>query len=213
VAYRFLDPIERTSEVLFGLIMVLTFTGTISVAESGQGEIRAVLLGAIGCNLAWGIVDATMYLMATLAQRSRGLLMLDAIREARDPEAARHIIVEAIPEGLAKLLGRTEFEAMRTRINGLTDLPARARFERDDFVAAAGVFLIVFLSTFPVVIPFLVMSEAAPALRVSHTIAVSMLFVAGWRLGRHAGQPGWQIGAAMVVVGLLLAIVTIMLGG
>jgi VIT1/CCC1 family predicted Fe2+/Mn2+ transporter len=63
------------------------------------------------------------------------------------------------------------------------------------------------------VIPFLVMSEAAPALRVSHTIAVSMLFVAGWRLGRHAGQPGWQIGAAMVVVGLLLAIVTIMLGG
>src|SRR5262245_56123276 len=120
--------------------MVLTFTGTISVAESGRGEIRGVLLGAIGCNLAWGIVDAAMYLMATLAQRARGLLLLNAIRGARDPEAARRIIVEAMPEGLAKLLGRAEFEAMRTRINGLTDLPARARFERADFVAAAGVF-------------------------------------------------------------------------
>ena len=127
------------------------------------------------------------------------MLTLTAVREARDPEAARRIIVEAIPEGLAKLLGQTEFEAIRLRVNGLTDIPARARFEREDFVAAAGVFLIVFLSTFPVVIPFLVMSEVAPALRVSHTIAVSMLFVAGWSLGRHAGQPGWQIGAAMVI--------------
>ena len=48
---------------------------------------------------------------------------------------------------------------------------------------------------------------------MSHTIAVSMLFVAGWTLGRHAGQPGWQVGAAMVIVGLLLAVVTIILGG
>ena len=176
VAHRLLDPVERTSEVLFGLIMVLTFTGTISVAESGQGEIRGVLLGAVGCNLAWGIVDAAMYLMATLAQRARGLLTLTAVREARDPEAARRIIVEAIPEDLAKLLGRTEFEAIRLRVHGLTDIPARARFEREDFVAAAGVFLIVFLSTFPVVIPFLVMREVVPALRdVAHDRRVNAL--------------------------------------
>ena len=31
---RVLEPIERISEVLFGLIMVLTFTCTFSVAES-----------------------------------------------------------------------------------------------------------------------------------------------------------------------------------
>ena len=172
-----------------------------------------MLLAAIGCNLAWGIVDAAMYLMAVLTQRARGLLTLNTVRDVRDPEAAHRVIVEALPEGLAALLGQSEFESLRLKIKGLPEVPARARFERDDFIAAAGVFLIVFLSTFPVVIPFLVMQQAAPALRVSHAIAISMLFVAGWSLGRHAGQPGWQIGIAMVILGLVLAGVTIAFGG
>ena len=49
-----LDPIERLSEVLFGLIMVLSFTGSLSAATAGREEIRTMLFGAIGCNLAWG---------------------------------------------------------------------------------------------------------------------------------------------------------------
>ena len=65
---RVLDPIERACEILFGVIMVLTFTGSISVAEGGATETRTVLAAAIGCNLAWGIVDAAMYLMANFAE-------------------------------------------------------------------------------------------------------------------------------------------------
>ena len=38
-----LGPVERISEVLFGLIMVLTFTGVISVAAEGRSEIRDLL--------------------------------------------------------------------------------------------------------------------------------------------------------------------------
>jgi hypothetical protein len=38
-----LEPIDRTSEVLFGLIMVLTFTGSLSVAQARR---RAMLIGA-----------------------------------------------------------------------------------------------------------------------------------------------------------------------
>ena len=58
---RILSPIERVSEVLFGLIMVLTFTGSLSAAESGEAEVRAMLVGAIGCNLAWALIDVIMY--------------------------------------------------------------------------------------------------------------------------------------------------------
>jgi hypothetical protein len=36
--------------VLFGLIMVLTFTGTLSAASQGRTEVRTMLIGAIGCN-------------------------------------------------------------------------------------------------------------------------------------------------------------------
>ena len=53
---RVLTPNERISEVLFGLIMVLTFTGSLSVAEAGREDIRTMLIGALGCNLAWGLI-------------------------------------------------------------------------------------------------------------------------------------------------------------
>src|SRR5207249_4453585 len=68
---RVLDPIDRVSEVLFGLIMVLTFTGSLSVAEAGRESIRTMLIGALGCNLAWGIIDGVFYLMGCLAEKGR----------------------------------------------------------------------------------------------------------------------------------------------
>src|SRR3954468_22739451 len=82
VPRRVLDPLERTSEILFGIIMVLTFTGSIRVAEAGREDLRTVLAGAVGCNLAWGLVDAAMYLMAAFITRARLVAALDRIRGA-----------------------------------------------------------------------------------------------------------------------------------
>src|SRR4029453_13940157 len=67
---RVLGPVGRVSEVLFGLIMVLTFTGSLSIAEAGRDDIRAMLIGALGCNLAWGLIDGVLYLMGSLADRA-----------------------------------------------------------------------------------------------------------------------------------------------
>ena len=53
-----LEPMERISEILFGLIMVLTYTCSFSVAGAGREEVRTMLVGALGCNLAWGVIDA-----------------------------------------------------------------------------------------------------------------------------------------------------------
>ena len=86
---RALDPVDRVAEVLFGLIMVLTFTGSLSVVEAGRDDVRAMLVGALGCNLAWGVIDAILYLMGCLAERSRQLMTFRAVRTAASPERAR----------------------------------------------------------------------------------------------------------------------------
>jgi len=66
---RVLEPVERISEILFGLIMALTITGdAVSVATSDHFQIRTMLLAALACNLAWGIIDGGMYLMARLGR-------------------------------------------------------------------------------------------------------------------------------------------------
>jgi hypothetical protein len=71
---RVLEPVERLSEILFGLIMALTITGAVSVATADRLAIRTMLFAALGCNLAWGIIDAGMYLMARLGERGRNAL-------------------------------------------------------------------------------------------------------------------------------------------
>src|SRR5262245_54428804 len=163
---RWLDPIDRISEGLFGLIMVLTFTCAISAAESGREDVRVMLIGAIGCNLAWGIIDAVMYLMACLSERGQGVNTLRALRRATGPAEGRQIIADALPPVVASALGPDELERARQQLLALGE-PERARLGKDDWLGAIAVFLWVFLITFPVVVPFVFMSDAVRALRVS----------------------------------------------
>jgi hypothetical protein len=210
---RVLDPIDRVSEVLFGLIMVLTFTGSLSVAEAGREEVRTMLTGAIGCNLAWGIIDAVLYLMGILAERGRSLTTFNAVRAAGDPQQAQRLIAAALPPVLASVVQPAELTALQQRLSELPEPPQHARLRRDDWLGAIGVFLLVFLSTFPVVIPFLIMRDAKHALRVSNAIAIAMLFMTGYAYGRMTGRPPWVIGISMVLLGCVLVALTMALGG
>jgi len=209
---RILDPTDRVSEVLFGLIMVLTFTGAVSVATGGREEVRTLLVEALGCNLAWGIVDAGFYLMAVVGLRGHGLLVLRRIRRVGD-EKAHELIADALPPVLASVLEKRDLETLRQRLLTLPRMPARPRLSSQDLLGALGIFLLVFLSTFPVVIPFLFISEPRLALRASNAVALVMLFLCGYLLGRFSGLRAWLTGFVMIGLGLLFVALCIALGG
>ena len=210
---RVLEPIDRVSEVLFGLIMVLTFTGALSVAEAGREDVRTMLIGALGCNLAWGIIDGVLYLMGCLAEKGRGLLAFRAVRKTTDAKEAQRLMADALPSVVASVLEPVELESLYQRLKQLPEPPDHARLRKDDWLGAVGVFLLVFLCTFPVVIPFIFMSHAGSALRVSNVVAVAMLFLTGYAFGRMTGRHPWLLGISMVVLGLILVGLTIGLGG
>ena len=210
---RVLEPIDRVSEVLFGLIMVLTFTGSLSVAEAGREDVRSMLIGALGCNVAWGIIDAMLYLMGCLAEKGRNLMTYIAVRKATDPLRAQRLIADALPAVVASILEPAELETMRRRLVQLPGPPERAHLSKDEWLGSIGVFLIVFVSTFPVVLPFIFMRSVGPALRVSNAIAIVMLFLTGYAFGRMTGHHPWLVGIGMVVVGSILVTMTMALGG
>src|SRR5262245_23979148 len=110
---RVLEPMDRISEVLFGVIMALTFTCTLAVATADHLEVRTMLLGALGCNLAWGIIDAGVYLMTRFNERGRDIMRLRAARAAADPAVARAMIADALPPILAAALPADQLELMR----------------------------------------------------------------------------------------------------
>jgi len=208
----FLEPMDRISEVLFGVIMVLTFTGALSVATADRLEVREVLVGALGCNLAWGVIDAGLYLMGRLQERGRTIQTFRAVRDTTDEVAARRIVAETLPAVLVTALPPSQLEVMRQAVLNMPE-PPLPRLTMADIGGAVAVFLLVFLVTLPLVMPFLFIGEPRLALRVSNGVAVALLFLSGYAFGQRAGLHPWASGLAMVVVGILLVGFTIALGG
>jgi hypothetical protein len=208
-----LSPIDRVSELLFGLFMALTFVGAVSVADSGQQQIRSMFVAALGCNLAWGLVDAVMYLVRTVTDRGRSLTLIHAVRAAADAESARRLIQTSLSRIAAGLLAEEEIDAVRKRIVARTDVPERPRLHWDDLLAALGIFLIVTASTFPVVLPFLLIHDVAVAKTISQAVALAMLFLGGMALGRFAGYGSWKAGLLMAGLGTVLVAAIRALGG
>lgn len=208
-----LDPIDRNAEILFGVFMCLTFTGTMSVATAGREEVRTMLIAAVGCNTAWGLVDGVMHLLRTLVQRNRQLLLVRAVRGAVDAAQAHKLIAAELQPLVARGIGSDGLERIRAEALALSEVPARARLTWHDFRAAGLIFLLVFLSTLPVVLPFMLFDDLPRAMRWSAAVAITMLFLCGYNWGRYAGARPLRVGLQMVLIGVVVEAIVIALGG
>ncbi len=208
-----LGPVDCVSELLFGLFMALTFVGAVSVVNPGSGQVRELFIAAFGCNIAWGMVDAVMYLVRTLAERGRLHSTVRAVQSARDARAGQQVIETSISRVARDLLSPAEIESIRGRVLAMTALPDRPRLQGRDVLAALAIFLIVVASTVPVVLPFFLIQDLGMAKNVSRAIALAMLFVGGLALGRYAGYGSWRVGLTMAGLGAVLVVAINALGG
>lgn len=213
---RHLDPGDSLSEMLFGLVMTLTFTlGAGLIVEDGPDAVRQMLLGILGCNVAWGIVDGAMYLMGRLLDRSRKARLIEAIRRSATDDEALRIIGKELDPRLASLTNTDErYELERrilARLRGLA--PEATHLRKEDFLGALAVFYLVFFSTIPAVLPFLAFRDRFLALRVSNLLLLALLFLTGFRFSQAAHGHPWRFGTTLLLVGLALVGVVIALGG
>ena len=167
----------------------------------------------MGCNVAWGVIDAVFYLLQRFGEQGRGIVALRALRKTTDKVEARDIISEWLPPFLASALSPAEFKEIWQRLVGVSDSPKRPELSKDDWLAALAIFLLVFLSTFPVVTPFLFFKDAKLALRASNGVAIAMLFTCGYAFGGYAGRRRWLTGLLMVLLGGGLVDIAMVLGG
>src|SRR5262245_11785551 len=110
---RYLDPASRLGEVLFGLIMVLTVTLTAGLSvKDGRAGVSELLLSAIGCNIAWGIIDAMMYVMNCLVERSGKARLIRSVKAAPDEASAMAIVRNAVDSEFESMSEPAERETM-----------------------------------------------------------------------------------------------------
>jgi hypothetical protein len=213
---RHLDPASRLGEILFGLIMVLTVTLTASfTVADGKKGVRQLLLAAIGCNLAWGIIDATMYIMNTMVVRRGKIRLVKAVQRASDVEAALLLVKDRVEPELQELIGPEKAEAFRKAVlPHIVGAHVKERvLTKEDFYGALASFWLVFVSCLPAAIPFLIFSEPRIALRVSNFLLIAVLFWVGQKWADYAGKNRIVFGLATMAVGLTLVGVAILLGG
>jgi len=208
-----LNTMDRVAEILFGLIMALTFTCSIGIANKEKTEIRELLIAAIGCNLAWGLVDAIMFLFGVIAHKSRSRTILEQIRTISEPEIARKYIADSLPPVVASVTGTEELERMRRNLISLPYSNQKIRITTKDLKKAFAIFSLLFFSTFPLVVPFVFIGDTKLALRVSNLVAIVLMFLCGWALAGYVGFNKWVMSIAMTIIGTLLVLITVALGG
>ncbi|HVM48474.1 MAG TPA: hypothetical protein VMU04_10635 [Candidatus Acidoferrum sp.] len=213
---RHLDPVSRLGEILFGLIMVLTATLTarLTVAE-GQAGVRRLLFSAIGCNIAWGFIDAIMYVMNCLTERGAETRFIKAVQAAPNSAVALDLVRARVESQFDALSEPEERETLcQAVLKHLAHIrPPKVRITSEDLYGAVACFCLVFLSCLPAAVPFLIFSNPTVALRASNGILVLMLFVIGQKWAQLAGTSRLAAGLAMVVIGLVLVGVAVLLGG
>jgi hypothetical protein len=215
--HRYLDPASSMGEILFGLIMTLTFTlgAGIIMEEEGREGARELLIAVIGCNIAWGIIDGALYFAGQLFDRGRLRRLGRTIRQARDRSMATALVAEELDPLLGDILNPAEAKSLYARIvDTLVAKPERVtKVTREDWFGAFTSFCLVVVTSIPAAVPFMIIDDARLALRVSNAVLLALLFLCGFWWARFTlGRP-WLVGAAFLVFGIVLVLAAIALGG
>lgn len=214
--HRYIDPTDSLGETLFGLIMALTITaGARLLSQSTDFDPREMIVAMIGCNVAWGVIDAVLYLIGSVFSRNRRVQFVRRLRATRnDLEAMTEIREEfgledepALSDADREAFHRVVLEIMR---HAGTE---RARLRLGDFQAALVIVLVVSLTAVPGVLPLLFIEDGHRALVLANALQIFLLFFVGYRWARHTGSNPWRGGMMILALGVGLVAVAVALGG
>jgi hypothetical protein len=215
--HRYLDPGETLGEVLGGFIMALTFTlGARLFTAAGQFEVRELVVAVLGCNVAWGVIDATLFVLDSLFYRSRHARFFRALKDVRgEAEALAAVEQEfGLEEEPLAVLSEDRVRLYQSLLAlSAHATPARAGLRRQDFVSAFIVFALVSVTAIPGVIPLLLFADPNFALHVSNWVLILLLFLVGYWWGRYTDAPPWRVGLTAMLLGMFMVIVAVALGG
>jgi len=213
---RYLDPETVFAEILFGLIMALTFTlGASLVVGPDPDRSYEIIYGVVTCNLAWGLIDGVFYVLGELFVLGRRGMRIGRVQTARSREEAMLGIRQEFDERIAAITTPEERERIYGAIHQLvtrTAVPA-TRPTREGLLGALLVFALVSATSLPVLLPALVLGDPSAALKIANVLLVVCLFLTGRAMAKAVGGRGIWFGLIMAALGMVLVGIAKALGG
>jgi hypothetical protein len=207
-----LSPLERGCEIVFGILMAVSVTAAAEIRSGGLASVRELFIAALGCNVAWGLIDGVIYLLQQQFSRFRNRRTLLELRHTDSEDTFRKRVMEELPPLVGPALTNDTYARLRQVVQSHSAEPAPF-WSGGELLAALTICALVTASTFPMVLPFILLDDARLALRVSHGVAVAMLFLLGWWIGRWAGASAIRSGLLLATVGSVMAVACVALGG
>lgn len=221
---RSLDPIDRLSEAVYSILIVLTFTLAYSIFRlSGDPDSLAwagygsdLFFAVTGATVAWGIVDGVMYALMSVLERGERHRLLQKIQAATTEEEAVSVIADELDYILEPIA--SEDQRHMLYLDTLAHLregqPQPVGLQRGDLAGALGSLLVAVVVVLPSLIPlYLLRDDLALAIRVSNIVSFIALFALGYGWGRHTNANPWKIGLMLAGIGLIMVLIAILLGG
>jgi VIT1/CCC1 family predicted Fe2+/Mn2+ transporter len=211
----YLTPSERLSQALYGLILVLTVISAIEITVSKQQQSAGTLLtAALGTCIAWGMVDAVIYVLTGVHERNHHVRFVSRVKNKSKKEAIGQIEDE-LDDSLIGVLEKDEKDRIAEQIFLTVNhaAPKRQHVKKDDVLGGAASFLISFMVVLPTMVPFVLSLKLDLAIRLSNIIAVAMLFIVGYVSGGREGMNRIRWALTITVLGVVIVAVTILLGG
>jgi len=213
---RHIGPTYALQELLYGLIMALA-TISILAVELGldPGNRYIIAFAAVGVNITWGLADMLMYLITKNFDRLRHQRMAEAIQADVDGDYP----LEAIEDDLSETIVATLDPEDRKRIYlDILESESRAvgrpqRITASNLYGGLSCLLLTVMAALPIAVPVLSIDPLPLAVRSASVVAMFLLFLTGYTWAPHASLPRWRTGLAMMGVGAIITVSTLVLGG
>jgi hypothetical protein len=221
---RLLDPIDRLSETIFSILILLTFTLAFSIIKLGADPeqpipstyINELLIGAAGATLAWGLIDGIMYALLSMFARGESHRLLQQLQAVTTPEEGIEIVADELDHILEPITGEAQRRLLyQDVLEHLRDgEPQPVGLSRQDIAGGFGSVLVAVIAVLPSFVPLLLFyNHPALAIRASNVVSFVVLFISGYQWGKYTGSSPWGTGLLLAGVAAIMVLIAIPLGG
>jgi len=206
-----------SSEPMFGVIMVVCFTSVLrAFPDASDQVVRTILISALFCCIAWGLVDGIFYAWeAHYELEKKKKLQAQAHKAQGDPKNARELVEDDLGDTIVDLMDEKDKEQIYQIIEkNVFGVDLGSVSIKEDILTVLIAFSLVVGSSIIVMLPFLWISPATAALKVSNIAGILLLFVMGfWREEDTRFTKKLITGGFTALVALIITLVTVYLGG
>ena len=206
-----------SSEPMFGVIMVVCFTSVLrAFPDASDQVVRTILISALFCCIAWGLVDGIFYAWEAHYELEKKKTLQAQAHEAQgDAKNARELVEDDLGDTIVDLMDEKDKEQIYQIIEkNVFGVDLGSVSIKEDILTVLIAFSLVVGSSIIVMLPFLWISPATAALKVSNIAGILLLFVMGfWREEDTRFTKKLITGGFTALCALIITLVTVYLGG